>query len=321
MNCRQLWMDMCRERLTQGLLLRLGILLTAVCVSIHVYLEAGWRGTPAPLAVGHPIRSCHNCGQQSRSKRVSAEPGAQGRSIKRRISYVRMLKKDSPAEKRDGDKEDPSLPCCPPLLSQKKAPRWHIHLEPWASENHSLEDEARRFLNYITTPQVSCVPLPGEETALEGNKGAWTVCLDPKYSLTHRVQSKHCRVYSFGLGVDDRSLEHSLARKGCEVHCFDPSLKQPHLQHAEMWLHRLSVDWRDPNPAIAAQRQYASTKKLATILNDFGHRQDSLICCNMQTQALPCASYDNTAHHDSFLCFLSQAPGGYTPIYNFVFLL
>lgn len=75
------------------------------------------------------------------------------------------------------------------------------------------------------------------------------------------------------LGMDDRSLESSLARSGCEVHCFDPSLKQPHLQQAEMWLHRLSVDWRDPSPAVVAQRQYASTKKLATILNDFGHRE------------------------------------------------
>lgn len=75
------------------------------------------------------------------------------------------------------------------------------------------------------------------------------------------------------LGIDDRSLERFLARSGCEVHCFDPSLKLPHLQHAEMWLHRLSVDWRDPNPAIVAQRQYTNTKKLATILNDFGHRQ------------------------------------------------
>lgn len=75
------------------------------------------------------------------------------------------------------------------------------------------------------------------------------------------------------LGVDDRSLERSLARAGCEVHCFDPSLKQPHLQQEEMWLHRLSVDWRDPNPAIVAKRQYANTKKLATILNDFGHRE------------------------------------------------
>lgn len=78
----------------------------------------------------------------------------------------------------------------------------------------------------------------------------------------------HCR-----LGVDDRSLERFLVRSGCEVHCFDPSLKLPHLQQAEMWLHRLSIDWRDPNPAVVAQRQHTNTKKLATILNDFGHRQ------------------------------------------------
>lgn len=82
-----------------------------------------------------------------------------------------------------------------------------------------------------------------------------------------------CAVWVCRLGADDRSLEHSLARAGCEVHCFDPSLRQPHIQQAEMWFHRLSVDWRDPSPAIVAQRQYTSTKKLATILNDFGHRQ------------------------------------------------
>lgn len=77
------------------------------------------------------------------------------------------------------------------------------------------------------------------------------------------------------LGVDDRSLERSLARAGCEVHCFDPSLKHHHRHQDDMWLHRLSVDWRDPNPAAVAQHQHASTKKLATILNDFGHRQVS----------------------------------------------
>ncbi|KAF0023564.1 hypothetical protein F2P81_024194 [Scophthalmus maximus] len=85
------------------------------------------------------------------------------------------------------------------------------------------------------------------------------------------------------LGVDDRSLERSLARSGCEVHCFDPSLKQPHLQQDEMWLHRLSVDWRDPNPAVVAQHQHASTKKLATILNDFGHRQVDVLKADMES--------------------------------------
>ncbi|XP_041661492.1 methyltransferase-like protein 24 [Cheilinus undulatus] len=264
-----------RERLTRGLLLRLGALLTAVCVCIHVYLETGWRGAPAPLALGHPTLPSQNLGQQIRTKQVSAEAQKQDKSIKRRISYVRTPKKD-----KKKDEEDPSEPCCPPAHPHRKAPRWHIDLEPWASESHSLEDEAKRFLHYITTPQVSCASLVGEGS---GAKGDWAACLDPKYSLTHRIHTKHCRVYSFGLGVDDRSLEHYLAKAGCEVHCFDPSLKQPHLQQDEMWLHRLSVDWRDPNPAFVAQRQYVTTKKLATILNDFGHRQVDVLKADMES--------------------------------------
>ncbi|KAM8726647.1 putative methyltransferase-like protein 24 [Acanthopagrus schlegelii] len=265
-------MDMGKERLTRGLLLRLGILLTAVCVCVHVYLETAWRGAPAALTQGRPT-------QPGRAKQVpAAEAGQQDRSVKRRISYVRTLKKE--ARKRD---EDPSSPCCLPRRPHRKALRWHIDLEPWASESHSLEDEAKRFLSYITTPQVSCASLVSKEAAQQGTKGAWAACLDPKYSLTHRIHSKHCRVYSFGLGVDDRSLEDSLARAGCEVHCFDPSLKQPHLQRDDMWLHRLSVDWRDPNPAVVAQRQYTSTKKLATILNDFGHRQVDVLKADMES--------------------------------------
>ncbi|XP_061610413.1 probable methyltransferase-like protein 24 isoform X3 [Phyllopteryx taeniolatus] len=83
------------------------------------------------------------------------------------------------------------------------------------------------------------------------------------------------------LGPDDRNLEGYLARSGCEVHCFDPSLKQAHQQRNAMWLHRLSVDWRDPNPAVSAQRQY--TKKLATILNDFGHRRVDVLKADMES--------------------------------------
>lgn len=66
-------MDMGRERLTLGLLLRLGILLTAVCVCIHVYLERGWQSTSAPLALGGPTRSNQKWGQQSRMKQASTE--------------------------------------------------------------------------------------------------------------------------------------------------------------------------------------------------------------------------------------------------------
>ncbi|KAM3602466.1 uncharacterized protein V6R79_004669 [Siganus canaliculatus] len=264
-----------RERLTWGLLLRLGALLITVLVCVHIYLEMAWQGPPASLTLGLPTQSSQIRGQKSKSKQVSAEAEEQDRSIKRRVSYFRTLKKNSPDKKKDDSS--------PPPYPYRKTPRWHIDLQPWASDSHSLQDEAKRFLDYITTPQVTCASVTGEEVPQQGTKGAWTACLDPKYSLSHRIRSKRCRVYSFGLGVDDRSLERSLSRAGCEVHCFDPSLKQPHLQQADMWLHRLSVDWRDPNPAIVAQRQYANTKKLATILNDFGHRQVDVLKADMES--------------------------------------
>ncbi|XP_029352903.1 methyltransferase-like protein 24 isoform X2 [Echeneis naucrates] len=241
-----------RERLSLGLLLRLGALLTAVYVCLHVYLETDWPGSPAPLALEHPIQPKQKLGEQTRNKQVTAEMRQRGRAVKRRISYLRTLKKDGPAKKKDESHESPTPACCPALHPRRK---------------------------------VSCSPVPGEEAAQEVMKVStgWAVCLDPKYSLAHRTQSKRCRIYSFGLGADDRSLEHFLSKSGCEVHCFDPSLKQPHLQQAEMWLHRLSVDWRDPNPAIVAQRQYANTKKLATILNDFGHRQVDVLKVDMES--------------------------------------
>ncbi|KAK0156455.1 Methyltransferase-like protein 24 [Merluccius polli] len=166
---------------------------------------------------------------------------------------------------------------------QCRALRWRIELQPWVSEHHSLEDEARRFLHYITTPQVSCESLAnGKADEEAGSLGAWAVCLDPSYSLVHKVHNKHCRVYSLGLGMEDRSLEGFLAQAGCEVHCFDPSLKQPHRrQQTRLWLHRLSVDWRDPNPA--RQHQHTSSKKLATILNDFGHREVDVLKADMES--------------------------------------
>ncbi|XP_029966253.1 methyltransferase-like protein 24 isoform X2 [Salarias fasciatus] len=271
-------MDMCGERPTPGLLLRLGILLTAVCVFIHLYLDSGWRGAPTPQGLGTPPQRYRKPGQHGRMKQASADSEERDRSVKGRVAYVRTLKKESPAKKGSEDREDPS-----PHHPHRKVPRWRIDLEPWASESHSLEDEAKRFLNYITTPQVSCSSFIGTDAVQRGSAGDWALCLDPMYSLVHRMQSKHCRVYSFGLGVYDRSLEASLATSGCEVHCFDPSLKQPHLQQAHMWLHRLSVDWRDPNPAAVAQHQYTTTRKLATILNNFGHREVDVLKADMES--------------------------------------
>lgn len=65
-----------------------------------------------------------------------------------------------------------------------------------------------------------------------------------------------------------------MANSGCEVHRFDPSIKSAHIQEGRhLWHHRLSIDWRDPNPAIAAHKLHSNTKKLGTVLNEFGHQK------------------------------------------------
>uniref|UniRef100_A0A8C6SW71 Methyltransferase like 24 n=1 Tax=Neogobius melanostomus TaxID=47308 RepID=A0A8C6SW71_9GOBI len=233
------------QRQCRGLLLlRLGFVLSAVGLCVHLYLEKSWRNQATSLT-SPPTRSQTQQKSAEDSKRTEGGPTH--------------------------------------LIHNRKSPRWHIDMEPWASESRSLEDEARRFLKYITAPQVSCLSEVRDGAMLTDVKGAWAVCLDPRYSLVHRMKEKRCRVYSFGLGADERSLEQSLATSGCDVHCFDPSLKQAHQQKAQMWLHRLSVDWRDPNPAIVAQQQHANTKKLATILNDFGHRQVDVLKADMES--------------------------------------
>lgn len=67
----------------------------------------------------------------------------------------------------------------------------------WCRTLQTVSEEALITWMFFCV-QVSCAIVTGEEAAQHGTRGAWAACLDPKYSLSHRIQSKHCRVYSFG---------------------------------------------------------------------------------------------------------------------------
>ncbi|KAL4661050.1 methyltransferase-like protein 24 [Arapaima gigas] len=237
---------MARERLRCGLAARGCLLIGALCLAVHIYLEPERR-----------------------------ERGGGGRG-----SIGRTARGDAEAT---GD--DPVSTCCPPLEPHRKTVRWHIDLQPWAGSLHSLEDEATRFLTYIKTPQVRCGPPVGGRPAEDqrGSRGPWRVCLDERYGLSRRIGKKRCRVYSLGLGMDSTGLELSLARAGCEVHRFDPSGPQAHLHDSAMWHHSLSVGWRDPNPAVPRARQRSTTKKMAAILHEFGHREIDVLKADMES--------------------------------------
>ncbi|GAB1295050.1 Probable methyltransferase-like protein 24 [Apodemus speciosus] len=112
----------------------------------------------------------------------------------------------------------------------------------------------------------------------------WLVCLDDRFGLGHQIRSKRCRLYSLGLGSDDTRFEVSMANGGCEVHRFDPSIKAAHvLESQRLWHHRLSIDWRDPHPAVAAQKPHSHTRKLGSILNEFGHHKIDVLKADLES--------------------------------------
>ncbi|KAB0355756.1 hypothetical protein FD755_021697, partial [Muntiacus reevesi] len=169
-----------------------------------------------------------------------------------------------------------SSPKPPPCCSRAAGPRWQIDLQPWAGPARSLDEEAVRFLRYISTIQIACDHMSTDSlaTASSPTKKPWSVCLDDRFGLVHQIRVKQCRLYSLGLGSDDTHFEVGMANNGCEVHRFDPSVKSAHVLESErLWYHRLSIDWRDPHPAVAAQKLYSNTRKLGTILNEFGHHK------------------------------------------------
>ncbi|EPQ18633.1 hypothetical protein D623_10034654 [Myotis brandtii] len=163
-----------------------------------------------------------------------------------------------------------------PLFSLSQGSRWHIDLQPWAGPAQSLDEEASRFLRYISTTQIACDHMSADSLATDSSsaKQPWSVCLDDRFGLAHQIRNKQCRLYSLGLGSDDTQFEVSMANNGCEVHRFDPSVKSAHiLENQRLWYHRLSIDWRDPHPAVAALKPHSNTRKLGTILNEFGHHK------------------------------------------------
>ncbi|XP_040330552.1 putative methyltransferase-like protein 24 [Herpailurus yagouaroundi] len=198
---------------------------------------------------------------------------------------LRLCGRRAPPE--GGGSGTPEPGCCAPRgRPRRKRPRWHIDLQPWAGPAQSLDEEALRFLRYISTTQIACNHMSTDSLATDSSpaKKPWSVCLDDRFGLAHQIRSKRCRLYSLGLGNDDTQFEVSMANNGCEVHRFDPSVKSAHiLESPRLWYHRLSIDWRDPHPAVAAPKLHSNTRKLGTILNEFGHHKIDVLKADLES--------------------------------------
>ncbi|XP_073933053.1 probable methyltransferase-like protein 24 isoform X2 [Castor canadensis] len=202
-------------------------------------------------------------------------PGPPRGASRRQVTYVRS------------GRRAPRTSCCAPRgRPRPKGPQWRIQLQPWAGPAQSLEEEASRFLRYIRTIQIACNHVSTDSLSKDSSPAQkpWLVCLDDRFGLAHQIRNKQCRLYSLGLGSDDTHFEVSMANDGCEVHRFDPSVKSAHvLESQRLWHHRLSIDWRDPHPAVAALKPHSNTRKLGSILNEFGHHKIDVLKADLES--------------------------------------
>ncbi|XP_055981297.1 probable methyltransferase-like protein 24 isoform X1 [Sorex fumeus] len=254
--------------------LRRCLLGAALLLGLRLCAELRPQGRGAPSGRAPPPPGPH----------LQPAPGPPRGASRRQVTYVRSGRRAPPGGGGSGTAEPG---CCAPRgHPRRKGSRWHIDLQPWAGPAQSLEEEASRFLKYISTTQIACDHMSTGSLAAGSSptKKPWSVCLDDRFGLAHQIRSKQCRLYSLGLGSDDTQFEVNMANDGCEVHRFDPSVKSAHsLESQRLWYHRLSVDWRDPHPAIAAQKLHSNTRKLGTILNEFGHHKIDVLKADLES--------------------------------------
>ncbi|BFZ19272.1 hypothetical protein BsWGS_22311 [Bradybaena similaris] len=92
-------------------------------------------------------------------------------------------------------------------------------------QNMSHKNIQALYHSYVNSPQVACSWV--ERMGLLTD-GGWELCDDPLY----RPLKGDCLVYSYGINFDF-SYDDDMAKYGCEVHAFDPSMgSAPHLRGA-----------------------------------------------------------------------------------------
>uniref|UniRef100_A0A2K5HL36 Methyltransferase domain-containing protein n=1 Tax=Colobus angolensis palliatus TaxID=336983 RepID=A0A2K5HL36_COLAP len=201
-------------------------------------------------------------------------PGSPRGASRRQVTYVRSGRRAPPG---GGGSGTPDPGCCAPRgRPRRKVSCKAVGLGPGTRIPLRTPLRSPIACNHMNTDSLATDSSPTHKP--------WSVCLDDRFNLAHQIRNKQCRLYSLGLGSDDTHFEVSMANNGCEVHRFDPSVKSAHiLESQHLWYHRFSIDWRDPHPAVAAQKPHSNTRKLGSILNEFGHHKIDVLKADLES--------------------------------------
>lgn len=132
--------------------------------------------------------------------------------------------------------------------------------------NYIDENEKKKYKNeylkYISKHQILC-----KQMLRLGNivDGGWDICHDVQF----RPKSP-CIVYSFGINYDFSFDEDVEKTYGCDVFCFDPSMKTADYKHSDH-ISFYNVGLGDRNKEITVSGEKWKLKTLRTLQKELGH--------------------------------------------------
>uniref|UniRef100_H2ZNW7 Methyltransferase domain-containing protein n=1 Tax=Ciona savignyi TaxID=51511 RepID=H2ZNW7_CIOSA len=137
--------------------------------------------------------------------------------------------------------------------------------------------------NYVYTMQYKCKKSEylGGDPKMK-NDGAYDLCTEEKFWPLSTNKDYKCLMYSFGVGFDF-SFDDEIARKGCEVHSFDPSMPYEDGMHRASGLtfHKTGISDADLDRDANGWKM----RTLRTILKEMQHSGRYLDYLKVDTDA------------------------------------
>nr|XP_026694084.1 methyltransferase-like protein 24 isoform X2 [Ciona intestinalis] len=164
--------------------------------------------------------------------------------------------------------------------------------KPLGPPGHSsAEQELERIWNYAYTKQYKCTNslyLGGDPKVLMD--GAYDVCIEPQFWKTREPGYK-CLMYSFGVG-NDFSFDDEMAKQGCEVHSFDPTMtfNDGMVRESGVTFHKIGVSDQDVDRNANGWKM----RTLKTLLKELGHNGRYLDYLKVDTDAPGRGGFEDT---------------------------
>ncbi|CAG5126489.1 unnamed protein product [Candidula unifasciata] len=130
--------------------------------------------------------------------------------------------------------------------------------------------------------------------------GNWLICQDEPYTV-----KAPCLVYSFGInwefGFDD-----AMVKLGCEVHMFDPSMKEKDHMRGNATFHNMGIGSYNTDSFVprhdiyVKDRQTWKVRTVKTIMKELGHQNRVIDVFKMDVETTEWTVIDNMLETDVF---------------------